>query len=362
MAHRHRIASRRARKSMVFLLFCTGFLAPFLVAQQPGFAATPHSKPLRLMTGEVSSVASVGVARRAGPQARSLDVSDWFKPEKPKSKRRRVKENMVPEKEIPEMESAEREALESEYADELLFEYINRARLALATHNQVYAMSYILEAQELCEMLQSRSTDNEVKLRLRTGSFLYYHGKHLAHSYYFPLGTELAEWDSSKGAPYWASNGGVGIKDVQLAYVSLSMKLDETSRMLEDARRAVELYKTDQAQDGLMKLVNASVSLEKKEELPLIKARDNISLAHYFIPSGSFDAARFALRHARAGLRAAQRDDRYHINHDKLKEMEKEIRQAERQIESGNPTLLGVAGVHLEDWWNSLTEWSGTED
>ena len=358
-AERRRMLPYKKRYLVVSVLAAVMLCAVWVFAASPSLAAMAKKKAAPKV-----EVVEVQHSRRLGPQVQTIDVSGLFdtKKSKPKIRRARprladtVKDNGVKDNAVDSAQD-----FDDSPSIERLFEYINRARLALAVYNQAYAVQHINHASYQCELLEE-SAPQPMITHIKIGNFLYNHGKHLAYYYYFPLGSELQEWQTPDTAPFWAQNGGVGVRDVQLAHVIVTMNAGDVRQTLEKAKQAITDNKLDQAQDILTRLNNKIATMEKTEELPLTKARDNIMLANYFLIANNYDAARNALRHARDGLSDARKKEHDQANRENLDELNQEIMKTERQIQAKNPSLLGDASAQLEDWWGRLSQWSGAED
>lgn len=299
-------------------------------------------------------------SKRLGPQAQTVDVSGFFdvKKPKPKTKRVRAKPDTVAGADFV-IDGVE--DLNDRPPIEKLMGYINRARLALAVNNHELAVQHINRAVSECAFLKDTSPQPMIT-HIKIGNFLYSHGKHLADYYYFPVGSELQEWQNPHAAPFWAQQGGLGVRDVQLAHVMITINADDVSSILKTSKQAIADNRKDQAQDILTRLNNKIATTEKSEELPLTKAKDNVVLANYFLVAGNYEASRNALRHARDGLNDARKKEHDQANRQNLDLLSQEIQKTEKQLQAKNPTLLGDASAQLEDWWNRLNQWSGTED
>ncbi len=347
----------RKRYFVASVLAAIVLCAAWMLAASPSLAASTKKKAAQKV-----EMVDVQHGRRLGPQVQTIDVSGLFEPKKSKPKKRsRPKPADAVKDAVKDSGMDIAEVLDDSPSIEKLFEYINRARLALAVYNQAYAVHHINHASFQCELLEE-SAPQPMITHIKIGNFLYSHGKHLANYYYFPLGSELQEWQTPDTAPFWAQNGSVGIRDVQLAQVIVTMNAGDVQRTLEKAKQAITDNKPDQAQDILTHLNNKIATMEKTEELPLTKARDNIALANYFLVAGNYDASRNALRHARDGLNGARKKEHDQANRENLDGLNQEIMKTEKQVQSKNPSLLSDASTQLEGWWNRLNQWPSAED
>ncbi len=323
-------------------------MALVAVAPHDLLAATKHHASKKEAPAPIVMAASSG--KKFGPPVAEVDISGIFDKQDKKPVRRRL--NRAPE------------AIKLDLSDkpgEKLFEDINRARLALAQNNLMSSLQHLKEAQDDNAALDSDG-DNIEKTDIQTGHFIFYHGKHIAYHYYFPLNTELSELNGPEDTQYWSQNGGIGVKDVTLVNITVTFNVSETGKQLAGAVQAVQQFKNDEAQTILTKLVESSSTITSSQKLPLIKARDNIMLTRYFIDAKSYDAARLALRHARDGLNDASNDKRYQNNKDEIKAMGRDIVVISKDVASKDPTFMGQTAVTLENWWNNLGDLSDEQD
>lgn len=248
-----------------------------------------------------------------------------------------------------------RAQVEQRYAAESMIEHVNLARLALALKNKEEAAQHIQSAKSLAATLAG--TENQIRKRVQSGRFTYEYGDN-TQEHYFPIAGGMIERKEFDTGPFWAEREGVAVKNAEVAYVSIAVDTKAATEKLNQAETALKDDNVNQASRALDDLVNTTVTAEKTEELPLVKAQDNLALAKGFLRAKNYAGARFALGHAEDAMEAMTSDQRYTQHDQRIQAIQSEVQQMQATLDKNDPSLLDKAEAKMNTWWEELKSWS----
>lgn len=231
-----------------------------------------------------------------------------------------------------------------------LISHINYARIAAGLQDAKLAEKHLQQAILLNELIAARGLKNKF---LQTPAYR----RSSDDDTYYRI-SELTGWRDLSRGPFWAGNNGIVVRHVNLVLTNFKPDTDFISEQLLGAEAAIADNNFSKAQDTLARIIVETVAAEKSGSLPLEKARDNLSLAHYYIGTENYNAARFALGQADEGLMEAESDQRLSSYQKKIRILRVKVRQLNEKVERHDPTLMTQAGEHMESWWTDLKNWS----
>jgi hypothetical protein len=166
--------------------------------------------------------------------------------------------------------------------------------------------------------------------------------------------SDLTGWRDLSRGPFWANNKGIVVRGVNLVFLNFKPDTDFIGRELLTVQAQLEAGDLIGAQDKLAQIVAETVAVQNKAALPLEQARDNISLAHYYLGMKNYAAVRFALGQAEEALMVAESDKKLRSYQAKVMDMHAKIVELNRHVEARDPTLVSMAGQQMENWWREL--------
>ena len=233
-------------------------------------------------------------------------------------------------------------------------EYINYARVALAMKDYVIAKDTLVAAKDTLAQLKAAKALPK-RGGVQSSRLTYNQGK-AAH--YFPIAAGPVSVKEVKAGPFWASSNdkGIAVTDAEMVYINLDLNNEKISANLDEAINDIDNKNYNSAQDRLSTISDEVVKEDTAVKTPLLRARDNLSLASSFFEYKNYDAARFALNHADKALDVAERDKTYASRKIRISELRQEISQLQAQIKANDPTALQKAGEKIKSWWNELKD------
>lgn len=322
-------------KHLFFTTILTSFTLTSLISTSEGYMIATNANP-------ATSKSHSGANPEANTEATQTDRSNLS----PTTTNADSKINILNTKETL--------ASEESLAPQKLIEHLNEARISLALKDTKAAVKHIQRAKQFTKAI----INNAPKAALETahiysGRFTYtYDAKYKEH--YFPIGDKLVEWKELREGPFWAKDKGIAVKDVELVYLAFEVNPEATMLTLNEAETLIAQGEDASAQAKLGQLVRDIVKVQKVEQLPLQKVRDNIALTRYFIKAKNYDAARYALNRARDGLKETEKDKRYKNNAPRFAKLREEINHFTKMLDKKDPTFLQKAEETLKEWWDEL--------
>lgn len=234
-----------------------------------------------------------------------------------------------------------------------LVEHINLARMAIALKDKAEAQMHINEARKIT----SSFTGNVKSERVQAGRFTYEYNKD-TEDYYYPIAGGMVERKDIATGPFWSDRKGIAVKNAEAAYVTLDINPDEITKHLNEAEQALNKDDFKEANDDLAALAKDAVNVENAQDLPLVKAQDNLALSRYFLRAKNYDGARYALKHAEDAIDKLDRDDAYNQYDRRISAMKSELKTLNATLEKRDPTALDKAEAKIGEWWTEMKQWT----
>lgn len=234
--------------------------------------------------------------------------------------------------------------------------HVNYARVAIAMDDVELAQTHIRIARELVGLLKQENLEQRKVVQVESGRVVYAYDTDYKY-HYFPVGGKPVEVQKV-AKPFWASSGTLAVTDADVVYLSLDVSGNEAEKGLAKASKALEQDYVSDADRYLAKLTDKVVKVDKKQALPQVVARDNISLARNFLSMENYNGARFALKHAGLALNSLEKKAVDAARKERIVAMRQDIAQLQKDILARDPGLLQKADARMENWWNDLKNWT----
>lgn len=203
---------------------------------------------------------------------------------------------------------AERQAL-SQAAGRILF-HVDKARQAVADNEKDQALHHLSRGLLLARIIDKTAPAYQVKATISAGDLVYQDEdtvKMLTIPIYAELGkvSVLAPIEAAKreAAKEGRTSGTPVVQQVELHHTAVSLDVAMAKRSLVTAKAALTNDQPEAADQALRALQATSVTFTYGEtNLPVVRARENLTLAQSLVEQQRPEDARFALHEASSAL------------------------------------------------------------
>ncbi|MDB2414156.1 hypothetical protein N9W34_00115 [Rickettsiales bacterium] len=235
--------------------------------------------------------------------------------------------------------------------------HVNMAYVASDLELMDSAVEHIKAAQKIANQLEVDSPSITSDTKVKYGKLSYeYKGK--SKNYYIPvLNGVFAVHDFED---ILKRSGEVDIEetDAELVHAKIAIDIREVKNALSEALDDAENERYDEAMISLADVYKGALTDEEIIEDPLFSIQDNLSLAQNLLNHKYYDSARFALNHARKGLKTYKKDlEKRKEGAENVNDMDKKISMLEEELKKKDPTLLQKADEELSEWGNKVKGW-----
>jgi len=258
--------------------------------------------------------------------------------------------------EVAEPLSAEEQRARSLAGAHVLIE-VDRARRAVEKKDQEQALKHLDNGLELMSMIEEATPEQTLRTEIRAGKRVYTDERKTKplEVPIFSEATQVSVYEPVEAAQQEAGEAGgpPTVREAELRYTRMALDGAVAKTHLERARKAVEDGKWRRA-DGALAAIQQAVLLERVDaELPLVSARDNLTLARERIDADQIGHARFALQAAADNLEsyAGSLDEE---QKKKLKEATERIRSLAGELDQDNAS---EAAGKIDRWWKQIRSW-----
>lgn len=242
-------------------------------------------------------------------------------------------------------------------AAENFVEYVNYARIAIAMKEYDTAKDTIVAAKDVFDKLKMNTVEQRKVTSIESNRVSYKY-ENAGNNHYFPINAGPVSIKQVKTGPFWANskNKGMAVVDAEVVNVTLDLNDKRIPKYMDDALNAMDNKDYNAAQYNLAQINKKAVKESTAVKTPLVKARDNLSLAESFLESQNYDGARYALKHADTALNEAEKDKNYAARKPRIIEMRNEITELSSLIKAKDPSALDKAKAKIKSWWAELKD------
>jgi hypothetical protein len=150
-----------------------------------------------------------------------------------------------------------------------------------------------------------------------------------------------------------ASNGPEVVKSVEGGFSYIGLDMDAMREHLQAAQNALKNNKPGDADLELARAQGAIVTGSIESNMPLVRARENLSLAQDNLRSGNYTKAKVELKAAAKALNGYSKDAQAPHAKD-AKNLGAQITSAANSATSNHASVE----KNVDTWWNQLADWT----
>lgn len=233
--------------------------------------------------------------------------------------------------------------------------HISLAAVALDTQLPDAARDHLERASALVAQLEGIAPQVHSKTQFKYGKVSYNFEDH-AKDYYVPIVDDMFLLSDYKSTFHvWKSRNDIKETDAGMVLVTVHADLRKIEKALQEAEKKIDAKEFTAAGEALNDIYKDAIVDEVEVTDPLWAVHDNLALAQNLIREEHYDAARFALKHARTHLKKLkkQRPDET----ESIQELDASIAKVEGELKQKDPTLTQSIETSVASWMTTVRSW-----
>lgn len=234
--------------------------------------------------------------------------------------------------------------------------HVSLATLALELGMNDVALDQIAHARKLANELETDRPTVSINSKFKYGK-VSYTSESMNKDYYIPLVDDLILVRDFKKFSKERKKEKIAETNAEVVRLTVDLDIREAIRKLDEAKAAISADNSGEAATDLIGIFDASVVVEEVIKDPLWSVYDNLALANAMIQEGQFKTARFAVKRAKTGLKALEKEEKFLKQSEEVKATIVAMDRIEKELKSAAPTHIEKAKNDLSDalaWVRSL--------